>query len=450
MSETFLAGFGRVDITPEKYGPLGGYGDEPYRICENILDHTYATCVALTDETGETILLFTLDLLKVTREVSLPAQALIAAELGIPEDRIVLSATHTHAAHSTGMALDPIEAYIQSLPRLLLKAAREALEDRAKAAVLAGSAAVERMTFVRHYLMNDGNYSGPNFGADSRPSGYKAHADKADEQLQLVRLVRENARDIVLVNWQCHATLTGAHNGVKKDLSADFIGTMRDHFEGLSGCHFAYFQGACGNLVPGSQLEGEALIPEHSHILYGRKMAEFAMELLENGLRPVQTGPVAARRKMYRGIIDHTEDHLVEKAKLVKQQYYKLEDKAAKKALVRGNGFNSIHHAAAAIRRANRGAYTDMEINALRAGGIAFATVPYEMFCSNGMFVKNSSPFAVTFMLTNCDGTNSYLPDENAFRYDCYEVNVRCFARGVAEDIAGNLVDLLKGLHSQT
>ena len=64
MTETFLAGFGRVDITPEKYGPLGGYGDEPYRICDNILDHTMATCVALTDGAGETILLFSLDLLK--------------------------------------------------------------------------------------------------------------------------------------------------------------------------------------------------------------------------------------------------------------------------------------------------------------------------------------------------------------------------------------------------
>ena len=450
MLETLLAGFGRVDITPEKYGPLGGYGDEPYRVCNHILDHTYATCVALTDANNETILLFSLDLLKASREVSLPAQARIAAELGIPEDRVVFSATHTHAAHSTGMALDPIEQYIQSLPRLLLKAAREALEDRAKAAVLAGSTTVERMTFVRHYLMNDGCYSGPNFGQESRASGYKAHADKADEQLQMIRLVRENARDIVLVNWQSHATLTGAYQGVKKDLSADFIGTMRDHFEGLSGCHFAYFQGACGNLVPGSQLEGEALIQEHSHILYGRKMAEFAMELFQNGLKPVPAGAVSASRKMYRGKIDHSEDHLLEKAKLVKDRYYKLEDKAAKKALVRENGFNSIHHAAAAIRRANRGEYTDMEINALNAGGIAFATVPYEMFCSNGMYVKNNSPFDITFMLTNCDGTNSYLPDDNAFRYDCYEVNVRCFARGVAEDIACNLVDMLNDLHRQS
>lgn len=448
MSKTFLAGFGRVDITPEKYGPLGGYGDEPTRICNNILDHTYATCVALTDAADETILLFTLDLLKASREVSLPAQALIAAETGIPENHIVFSATHTHAAHSTGMALDPIEAYIQSLPRLLLKAAREALDDRAPASILAGKTAVERMTFVRHYLMNDGCYSGPNFGKESRASGYKAHADKADERLQLVRFVRENARDIVLVNWQCHATLTGAHNGVKRDLSADFIGTMRDHFEGLSGCHFAYFQGACGNLVPGSQLEGEALIQEHNHILYGRKMAEFAFDLMNTGLQPVETGTVSACRKMYRAEVDHSEDHLLEKAQAVKQQYSRTEDKALRLALIKENGFNSIYHVNAAIRRAGRGPYMDMEINALHAGGIAFATVPYEMFCSNGMFVKNNSPFSVTFMLTNCDGTNSYLPDAKAFSYDCYEVNVRIFSNGVAEDIADNLVDMLNLLHS--
>ena len=89
----------------------------------------------------------------------------------------------------------------------------------------------------------------------------------------------------------------------------------------------------------------------------------------------------------------------------------------------------------------------EVEINALHAGGVAFATVPYEMFCSNGMFVKNNSPFDITFMLTNCDGTNSYLPDAKAFAYGCYEVNVRVFSNGVAEDIAGKLVAMLEDMH---
>ena len=84
-----------------------------------------------------------------------------------------------------------------------------------------------------------------------------------------------------------------------------------------------------------------------------------------------------------------------------------------------------------------------MELNALCAGDIAFATVPYEMFNSNGRFVKENSPFKMTFMLAYCNGFNSYLPDEKAFNYDCYEVNARTFPKGAAEAVAKQNVDML-------
>jgi hypothetical protein len=87
-----------------------------------------------------------------------------------------------------------------------------------------------------------------------------------------------------------------------------------------------------------------------------------------------------------------------------------------------------------------------MELNVLCAGDIAFATAPFEMFNSNGRYIKENSPFKMTFVLAYCNGFNSYLPDEKAFNYDCYEVNARRFPKGSAEEVAQTNVAMLKQL----
>ena len=457
MSHRITVGFARVDATPEAYMSLGGYGDEPRRVCDHILDRLYGSCLAITDEAGETVLLLSLDILKIMQEMVDLFQDTISAKLGIPKDHIIVAATHTHSAPSVSYRADAVDQYIRFLARQLLKASEEALADREKATILAGEKTVEQMTFVRHYLMNDGKYSGPNFGVESRPSGYKAHTDLPDEQLQVVRFIREDARDILLVNWQCHATITGARNGTLKNLSADFVAPMRNHLEGTTGCHFIYFQGACGNLVPVSQIKEENLPSPnledtaigYDHLAYGKTMAQHALDVLENSMHPVTPGQIGIRRMQYKAPIDHSDDHLLEKALIVREEYPKLTERDQRLALAKQYGFNGYHHACGVIRRQTSGEYREMELNALRIGDLSFATVPYEMFCSNGMYVKKNSPFPTTLMISCCDGCHMYLPDANAFTYDCYEVNVRLYPSGVAEDIPCTLVNMLNELHAK-
>ena len=107
---------------------------------------------------------------------------------------------------------------------------------------------------------------------------------------------------------------------------------------------------------------------------------------------------------------------------------------------------SSIFHAANVDDRFRLPETLEMEINGLCAGPIGFATAPYEMFCSNGQYVKEHSPFQMTFVMGYCNGSFSYLADDKAYDYDCYEVNARRFSRGVSEDVAENLVQMLKEL----
>jgi hypothetical protein len=316
MKNAIQAGYFRVDITPPKYGPLGGFGTDSERFADTILDRPLGTCIALTDEAGKTVLLITTDCLHTNKtQVGIIREA-ITEKTGIPGDHIMIAASHTHSGPSiNGTGLPQTQEYFQFQAKQLALAARLALEDRKPAEIRIGQDILTHMTFDRHYRMNDGTAKGTGFG--SLESGYKDHLDKADEQMQLIRFVREDAQDIVLINWQSHATFIGSsHGGI---VSADYIAPLRDHLEGLTGCQMAFFQGACGNLAPKSRIE-EMNVVEQTYTAYGRKLAEHAAEIMEN-TRPVSGGAIGTKQVQYKAMVNHTEDHKLDDALKAMAEY---------------------------------------------------------------------------------------------------------------------------------
>lgn len=404
-----------------------------------MIDRLLGTCIAITDQAEQTVLLCSADLLHTNKEMVAIARERITAATGVPAEHIMIAATHTHSGPGiNSSSLDATQEYYQYFARQLTKAAVEALADRKPAQISVGQKNASGMTFVRHYRMNDGTYAGACFG--SWESGIKDHACPADEQMQIIRFQRRGGRDIVLLNWQSHATIIGRIS-TDTDMSADYIGTLRNHLEGAAGCHFAFFQGACGNLVPSSKIKEEMLI-EHDHVIYGRKLAQIVLEELDT-LHAVQSGPIRNRQLIYSAMVDHSDDHLLPAARKVREEFYKIKDPAAAKQLVKENGFNSVYHANGVISRAALEEALSIELNALSVGDISFITAPYEMFCSNGVYIKENTPFKLTFIMGYCNGSYSYIADEAAFGYDCYEVNTRRFCKGTAEDIVKTHVQLL-------
>ena len=57
-NHTLSVGFGRTNISPTESVPLGGYGNTSTRMSQSIKDEIYATCIAISDETGNAILLY--------------------------------------------------------------------------------------------------------------------------------------------------------------------------------------------------------------------------------------------------------------------------------------------------------------------------------------------------------------------------------------------------------
>ena len=135
---TLQVGFGKELAMPDAVMPLGGVGmvDRDYT---GVIDPLYITCIALTDETGKTILLYTQDFLRSDTYVT-PIRQAISDVTGVPFDHIMVASTHTHSAPAVyHTPLEAARAYQEICKEAAIRAAQAALADRADATVSCGS-----------------------------------------------------------------------------------------------------------------------------------------------------------------------------------------------------------------------------------------------------------------------------------------------------------------------
>ena len=423
-------GYGKACITPEESVPLAGMGNTSKRMSTMILDDLYATCVAFTDEQDQTVLMFTLDQLHANKKWTDPLRQAVEEATGVPASHVMVSHTHTHSGPDMyNPKEESIPRYGEMMIARCAQAARDAMADRAEAKLYAATIQTEGVCFTRHYEGQDEN---------GKPT---AHRGVADPAMQVVKITRENATDLILVNWQVHATFNNGYT--RYDVSADFVGAMRNRVEEKTGMQFAFFQGASGNLAGRSRIPGEE--KAHEYDAYGFVMADYAIQALES-LQPVADGPVALVSDEFVVEVDHSDDHLLDKAKEVISLWYKTYDTTASRLLAEKYGMTNYLHAGGINTRAGLPASVDFHIDAFRVGQLAFVCAPYEMFGINGMFIKANSPFPMTFIATSCNCLHGYLAADSAFEYQCYERDYRRYPRGTAERVADAFVALLNKL----
>jgi neutral ceramidase len=157
-SEALRAGFGRVDITPPTGVGLTGNGPEGNRAAGYRM-RLYARALVLEERSGDRVALVVADL----PHISLLLQRRVAArtrDLGIGVDRLLLSATHTHAsvghfyeaaAYNGHASMVPgFDAEIlDSLSSRIVRAVSYAVIDLGRARAAWGSLAVWGQTRIR-------------------------------------------------------------------------------------------------------------------------------------------------------------------------------------------------------------------------------------------------------------------------------------------------------------
>jgi hypothetical protein len=171
------------------------------------------------------------------------------------------------------------------------------------------------------------------------------------------------------------------------------VDVIRKNLETALDCQFAYFLGGSGNV--NNNTPNKVEIETKNYIEHNTKLAQHAVEIAQN-----------------------FEEVAVGKVQIVSNQV--------------------------AVYPKNVSNYTvDIGIFSFSIGDVAFAMVPFEMFCESAREIKQTSPFKMTFIATCANTSNGYLPAASAFEYDCYEVDSTRYAKGSAEAIvAGHIAQL--------
>lgn len=379
----FAVGYGRVDVTPDYTVGMRGFGD--VRQSAGVLNKLYITCVAVTDETGNTILLFTYDHKNMKQSFHDAMKQAVSDATGVPVGNMFIGCTHTHSSP------DLVEPFLSFSYECAAKAAQEALADRSAATIDYGSDMVENMTFVRHYKTNKGMVVGDNFFPDGAGTRVE-HTTEADKEMRIIRVNREGKKPIIMVNWMGHASTASSSwtefGKMHRDyLTSDYIGACREYVESQMDCDFAMFIGASGNLNVTGYFPSEN--KSITTMEYGQKLGDFVLAILDN-MNAGTTGNVAIATGQ------------------IESQYGPL------------------------------------NVNAIGIGSIGIITGPFEMFDTTSMAIRETSPYDITLVMTLTNGSAGYMPTQECFDYeDCYEVRAGGFFRGSAEEAVGIYTDLL-------
>jgi hypothetical protein len=421
---TIRAGFSRIDITP----PLGIYISGYYepRQAQGVLDPLLASALALRDD-QETAIVFSLDLIGIAQQVLDGMRERIAAACGLARRQIFVACTHIHTGPEITGRLFPVDpAYNERLVHLLTQAAVAAILDLKPATLRIARQTAPGISFIRRFRMKDGSVR-TNPGVNN-PAVLSA-IGTPDETVQIVRIERKQAGEILLVNFQVHPDV------VKGNLfSADYIKFVRDTLEGaLPGAHCLYLNGAQGdvnhvNIHPGkTTLECYDQARHMGRVIAGAVLQAYSLA------QPVSAeGIGAAERALLVDVNKGDPEKLPEARRIIE-----LHD-TGRADQIPGEGMGKTTQVAEAHRMLRLSDGPDklpLNMTAIRFGDVCIAGIPGEPFTGIGRGIKELSPFAMQIVCCCANGYEGYFPMQDAFDEGGYEARSSSFKPGVAESI---------------
>jgi hypothetical protein len=234
---------------------------------------------------------------------------------------------------------------------------------------------------------------------------------------------------------------------LKTSMSADIIGMFRNEMEKGGEYLFAYYQGGAGNINPTSRIREEEANPSHDYKIHGQVLASTCKIAMQSETE-VAYGPILVKNSTFESESNKEEMDKVQYASLVIEYYKDGHTFAETQLYAQENyGIQSYYHASAISNRGGYDKTITVEVNAIVIGEVAWVTAPFEVFDVNAKFVRDNSPYTMTFYNGYCNGGNGYIPSLEAWEYGCYEADTAKFARGSAEKLSDTLVGLLNELH---
>jgi hypothetical protein len=195
----------------------------------------------------------------------------LAEVSGAPEENIVVSYSHSHAAgwyvpdRFTLPGGEFIPAYLEELTNRIGTACQEALAAEQEAVI----------TYATGHCGLAGNRDYWDAELGLYACGFNPDAP-ADDTVLVARVTDLDAHTIaVIVNYACHPTTLAWDNSL---ISPDYIGAMRAVVEAATGATCVFALGACGDLGPRHGFVGATAVADAN----GRQLGYAALATLES------------------------------------------------------------------------------------------------------------------------------------------------------------------------
>lgn len=411
----FQAGAAIVDVTPTKLPAIVNGGLKSRSVAE-VKTRLNARALALSDGTTKLVIVV-VDSCMLPRPLLDEVKKLAESRTGVPMNRLLISATHTHSAPASmaclGTDIDP--DYVPLVKLKIVDAIAAALAKLQPAQVGFAKENAADFTALRRWIRRPDRINNDPFGnptvratmhAGSNWDNVTGESGPEDPDLSLVSIQSTTGVPIaVLANFSMH------YYSGEKGLSADYFGLFSNglkkriapngNFVGMMS------HGCSGDIWRRDYTQPDKWDPKQTINKYADGLLDIAMKAYEKVEHHKDVDLAMAEQRMtlkYRVPDQQRLDwanrivaKLGDKPPTTQQEVYALEQ------LI-------LHERQE----------TEIVVQGIRIGDIGIATTPNETYAITGLKVKTASPLAHNMVIELANGGDGYIPPPEQHRFGGY------------------------------
>lgn len=266
------AGAAAVKITPDEPVWQGGYASREHA-STGVLDDIFVKAVVLEDDTGARSVLVAADLVGFTAKISAEIARKVEDAHGVPRDRIVFNASHTHSAPTIDNLLtliypmqakdfEPVDRYTRKFVGWALEAVEQAMGRLERA----------ELSFEQGFA---------GFAVNRRRVRNRELPGPVDHDVPVMAIRGPDGLRAVVFGYACHATVLNGY-----EISGDWPGYAQSALERQHPGVVALFMNGCG--------ADQNPLPRRSVALakrYGETLADAVSQVLDAGMHTLR-GPL--------------------------------------------------------------------------------------------------------------------------------------------------------------
>jgi len=405
QAKPFRAGAASVDISPKQFPVIvsGGFLEQ---YANRLVDPLHARALVLDDGTGK-IVIAIVDTLMMARELIDGVKQRAAAATGIPAERMLIAATHTHSAPSSMGALGTgtDAAYPKLLADGIVEAIQRATRNLAPAKIGWAVAEAPEHTNCRRWIkrpdcIGEDPFGGHTVRAMMHPGyqnpEYIGPAGPKDPALSVLAVQSPDGRPVALLaNYSMH--YVGA-----APVSADYFGRFCDAVARRMGAVKAgppfvgmMSQGTAGDL---HWMDYGGPRKDVSLDAYADQLAEIAFHAYRK-IRFHDWAPLAVRQRKLT-LARRTPDEA--RLAWARQVIERMKDRTKATSIPEVYAGEQL-----ALHDAPK---RELILQAVRIGELGIAAFPNEVFGITGLKIKTQSPLEPTFNIELANGAEGYIP----------------------------------------